>query len=220
MRPDNRWICTHSAASPSTTCRTVRSPAPPIGRNTGSSCLSIRSPATYSSARCLTARGPSGWTISNSSWTACRSPRCRRSRELTILDTDREFPQGSGVEITEFTPEQVEHLAALAEVWGFLKYHHPRIGRGERGGRGPDAGETRRRIQARQQPFQPQSAALLQRRSHRATVRPTHKLLRRPDDPSFAEPGFLVATANSGAKFSSQDNAHQSRTIVPRLIGV
>ena len=39
-------------------------------------------------------------------------------RELTILDTDREFAQGSGVEITEFTPEQVEHLAALAEVWG------------------------------------------------------------------------------------------------------
>ena len=54
--------------------------APPIGRNTGSSCLSIRSPATYSSARYLTARGPSGWTISNSSWTTCRSPRCRISR--------------------------------------------------------------------------------------------------------------------------------------------
>ena len=70
-------------------------------------------------------------------------------REMTILDTDRKFAQGSGVEITEFTPEQVEHLAALAEVWGFLKYHHPRVGRGERGGHGPDAGETRMQIQAR-----------------------------------------------------------------------
>ena len=55
----------------------------------------------------------------------------RMPRAPTVLETDTEFAQGSGVELTELSPEQVEHLAALGEVWGFLKYHHPRIASGE-----------------------------------------------------------------------------------------
>lgn len=54
-----------------------------------------------------------------------------REVEVTILDTDREFAEGSGIELTALTPTQVENLAVLGRVWGFLKYHHPRIAAGE-----------------------------------------------------------------------------------------
>ncbi len=50
----------------------------------------------------------------------------------TVLDTDREFNAGSRIALTALTPVQIENLATLGEVWGFLKYHHPRIVAGER----------------------------------------------------------------------------------------
>ena len=55
----------------------------------------------------------------------------RLPRAPTVLETDTEFVAGSGVALTELSPEQVEHLAALGEVWGFLKYHHQRVTSGE-----------------------------------------------------------------------------------------
>jgi hypothetical protein len=55
----------------------------------------------------------------------------RRVIEKTILDTDHEFDAGSRITISSLTVNQVEHLAVLARVWGFLKYHHPRVARGE-----------------------------------------------------------------------------------------
>ena len=54
-----------------------------------------------------------------------------RVREPTVLDTDHRFDGGSGVTTTELTDVQVENLALLAKVWGFLKYHHPRVALGE-----------------------------------------------------------------------------------------
>jgi C-terminal processing protease CtpA/Prc len=39
--------------------------------------------------------------------------------------------RGSFVELDAVTPEQTANLAALGEVWGFLKYHHRRVTRGE-----------------------------------------------------------------------------------------
>jgi hypothetical protein len=45
----------------------------------------------------------------------------------TILDIDREFADGSGIEIESPNAAQIEHLVVLAKVWGFLKYHHPRV---------------------------------------------------------------------------------------------
>ena len=42
-------------------------------------------------------------------------------------ETDHEFDGGSGVQLTQLTPLQVENLAILARVWGFLKYHDPVI---------------------------------------------------------------------------------------------
>ncbi len=46
---------------------------------------------------------------------------------LTVLDTDTEFSAGSGLDFTTATPQQVENLALLGRVWGFLKYHHPTV---------------------------------------------------------------------------------------------
>jgi C-terminal processing protease CtpA/Prc len=50
----------------------------------------------------------------------------------TVFDKDREFDRGSGIRDTILTEAQVGNLAVLCKVWGFLKYHHPRITSGER----------------------------------------------------------------------------------------
>jgi hypothetical protein len=50
--------------------------------------------------------------------------------EETVLDRDTEFDGGSGIELGELSPVQIENLALLGRVWGFLKYHHPRIASG------------------------------------------------------------------------------------------
>ncbi len=42
-----------------------------------------------------------------------------------------EFEHGSFVEIETLTPAQVESLVTLGKVWGFVKYHHPRVAAGE-----------------------------------------------------------------------------------------
>ncbi len=51
---------------------------------------------------------------------------------LTVLDTDHEFDNGSAIALTTLSDTQVENLATLARVWGFLKYHHPAIAAGQR----------------------------------------------------------------------------------------
>lgn len=52
-------------------------------------------------------------------------------RAQTVLDTDREFDLGSRVTLSELKPNQVENLVTLGKVWGFLKYHHPRVVQGK-----------------------------------------------------------------------------------------
>lgn len=54
-----------------------------------------------------------------------------REREKTVLDTDQEFTSGSGITATSLTEIQVDNLATLGKVWGFLKYHHPQVAQGE-----------------------------------------------------------------------------------------
>lgn len=49
----------------------------------------------------------------------------------TALDRDHEFDHGSGIAITQLSPAQIDNLATLGKVWGFLKYHHPKITSGE-----------------------------------------------------------------------------------------
>ncbi len=48
-------------------------------------------------------------------------------RAPLIFDRDREFVAGSGIGLTSLSPLQIENLAVLCRVWGFLKYHHPAI---------------------------------------------------------------------------------------------
>jgi len=50
----------------------------------------------------------------------------------TALDLDQEFDEGSGLTLQCIEPWQVEPLVTLGKVWGFLKYHHPRVTGGER----------------------------------------------------------------------------------------
>jgi C-terminal processing protease CtpA/Prc len=50
----------------------------------------------------------------------------------TILDTDHDFDNGSKVVIAELSKVQIENLASLGKIWGFLKYHHPEIAAGRR----------------------------------------------------------------------------------------
>lgn len=58
------------------------------------------------------------------------APRVERPK--TPLELDRQFDQGSGIALDALTPAQVENLALLGKVWGFLKYHHPAVTAGTR----------------------------------------------------------------------------------------
>jgi len=49
----------------------------------------------------------------------------------TSLDFDHEFDGGSGITINELSKTQIDNLASLGKVWGFLKYHHPIIASGQ-----------------------------------------------------------------------------------------
>lgn len=49
----------------------------------------------------------------------------------TVLDRDHQFDHGSGIAIAQLNPTQIDNLATLGRVWGFLKYHHPKITAGE-----------------------------------------------------------------------------------------
>ena len=55
----------------------------------------------------------------------------KRTRTKTPLDTDREFDSGSKVTVGSLTPSQVSNLSLLGRVWGFLKYHHPKVVKGD-----------------------------------------------------------------------------------------
>ena len=52
-------------------------------------------------------------------------------RVQTVVDRDHEFDQGSGIDAVTISPVQAENLVLLGKVWGFLKYHHPRVTAGE-----------------------------------------------------------------------------------------
>ena len=45
--------------------------------------------------------------------------------------SDSTIVQSSGIEFPEMTPQLVDNLDLLGRVWGFLKYHHPVISKGE-----------------------------------------------------------------------------------------
>jgi C-terminal processing protease CtpA/Prc len=58
---------------------------------------------------------------------------CQKSQtDLPPIQTDHEFDTDSKVHLDSLTPAQIENLATVARVWGFLKYHHPAVASGTR----------------------------------------------------------------------------------------
>jgi len=51
--------------------------------------------------------------------------------ECDVTALDHEFDGGSKLVLQTLSPAQVENLTTLGKVWGFLKYHHPRVTAGE-----------------------------------------------------------------------------------------
>lgn len=50
-------------------------------------------------------------------------------RELSKAQLDKEFDNGSLIEIAELSQNTIDNLELLGRVWGFVKYHHPEIGK-------------------------------------------------------------------------------------------
>mgnify|MGYP001221281560 CR=1 FL=1 len=46
-------------------------------------------------------------------------------------DKDKEFDEGSQITAIVLDNNQIEHLKQLGLIWGFLKYHHPAIAKGD-----------------------------------------------------------------------------------------
>ena len=51
-------------------------------------------------------------------------------KELDKVQQDQEFDKGSTITFENLDNEQIENLDLLGRVWGFLKYYHPEIAKG------------------------------------------------------------------------------------------
>lgn len=51
-------------------------------------------------------------------------------RKPTKAELDKEFDSGSLVDLSTLSTNDIENLELLGRVWGFLKYHHPEIAKG------------------------------------------------------------------------------------------
>ena len=51
-------------------------------------------------------------------------------REQTPIEKDTEFDAGSQFQLENPTPQQLKNLEILGKVWGFVKYHHPKVASG------------------------------------------------------------------------------------------
>ncbi len=54
----------------------------------------------------------------------------RKAKIERKADRDHEFDEGSGIVSIALTPEKTETLFLLGKIWGFLKYYHPEIAKG------------------------------------------------------------------------------------------
>ncbi len=52
------------------------------------------------------------------------------TRELLPAEKDKEFDRGSGISAPELTGALTDNLELLGRIWGFLKYHHPALAKG------------------------------------------------------------------------------------------
>ena len=51
-------------------------------------------------------------------------------KELSKAELDTEFDNGSSIVLSNLTLKKIEDLELLGKVWGFLKYHHPAVTKG------------------------------------------------------------------------------------------
>ncbi len=51
-------------------------------------------------------------------------------QKLVPADSDHEFDKGSGISKITVDNNNIENLKALCLIWGFLKYHHPSVAKG------------------------------------------------------------------------------------------
>jgi C-terminal processing protease CtpA/Prc len=49
---------------------------------------------------------------------------------LAKAQADTVFNERSGIDVATLTPQQVDNLAILGKVWGFMKYYHPAVAAG------------------------------------------------------------------------------------------
>jgi C-terminal processing protease CtpA/Prc len=52
-------------------------------------------------------------------------------KDLKPIEIDKEFSKGSQITSIVLDNNQIEHLKQLGLIWGFLKYHHPAIAKGD-----------------------------------------------------------------------------------------
>ncbi|TDG37344.1 peptidase S41 [Pedobacter changchengzhani] len=52
------------------------------------------------------------------------------NKELSKAQLDKEFDNGSSVKLSDLSAESIDNLELLGRVWGFLKYYHPEIAKG------------------------------------------------------------------------------------------
>src|SRR5690606_4605004 len=50
--------------------------------------------------------------------------------ELPKAKSDTAFDKGSSITLSHLTATQLDNLTLLGRIWGFLKYHHPEIAKG------------------------------------------------------------------------------------------
>src|SRR5690606_2510722 len=56
---------------------------------------------------------------------------CQPKKNTNKADLDKEFDSDSNIEMPELTDDLIDNLALLGKTWGFLKYHHPEVGKGK-----------------------------------------------------------------------------------------
>ncbi|MGF7218556.1 C-terminal processing protease CtpA/Prc [Spirosoma lacussanchae] len=49
---------------------------------------------------------------------------------LSKAQTDTVFHAGSGIDLNTVSPQQIDNLAVLGKIWGFVKYYHPAVAAG------------------------------------------------------------------------------------------
>lgn len=51
-------------------------------------------------------------------------------RQIMPAEKDKEFDKGSNIVFSDLNSEKINNLELLGKIWGFVKYHHPEVGKG------------------------------------------------------------------------------------------